>query len=129
MIPVFSRFFGKAQGSADPEGWQVGDWAECLHMGQWHLRPGDTVHPGPRHSQVLRVISVRVTHDPDVPGGKLLTLRFAAWPGSLFQADQFRKLNPRADQATAAEAEFTQLVRRPPTGAPVPARETIREFQ
>lgn len=114
-------------GPADPEGWEAGDWAECQILGQWRSRPGNEIHPGPRHGSTMRVTAVKICCDPAIPGGKVLTLAFASWPDSYFEAAQFRKLRPRADAATAAEAEFTSLVRRKP--APALPRETIRELQ
>ena len=75
----------------------------------------------------MKVVGVKICRDPSADGGRVLALAFAGWPGDFFQADHFRKLNLRADEATAAEAEFTALVRRKP--APVLPRETIREFQ
>lgn len=125
FLGFFSRRSGKTVG--DTESWQVGDWAECIGSGRWFTHPGNKPHPGPRHGQVMRVIEVMVRRDPAVPGGRVLTLAFAGWPDSFFEAAAFRKLNPRADEATAAEAEFTALVRRKP--APALPRETIEEHQ
>lgn len=125
-MSFLSRIFGLRGGPADPEGWQVGDWAERVTNGQWVARPANTPAAGPRHGQVTRVIDVKILRDPLEPGGKVLTLRFAGWP-DWFQAAAFRKLNPRADEATAADAEFTALVKRKP--APALPAETIREFQ
>jgi hypothetical protein len=128
-LSYFARFFsrrsGKTAGAPDAENWQVGDWAECIHMGQWRLYPTGTVCPGPRHGRIGRVTGVTVVRVDGL--GQILGLSFAGWPGEAFAASAFRKVNPRADEAVAAETEFTALVRRPP--APVLPRETIREFQ
>lgn len=126
-MSFLARLFGRPAGAADLEGWQAGDWAECVILGQWRSRPGDEPFAGPRHGQVMKVTGVRIWRDPAVPGRRVLTLAFAGWPGSWFEAAQFRKLNPRAAGATAAEAEFTALVKRKP--APALPRETIRELQ
>lgn len=122
-----ARIIARITGPADPEGWQIGDWAECVGNGRWYTRPGNDPHPGPRHGQVMKVIGVRICRERSAPGGRVLALSFAGWRGDFFEAQQFRKLNPRADEATAAEAEFTALVRRKPQ--PALPRETIREFE
>lgn len=126
-MSFLARILGRPSGPADPESWQVGDWAERVTMGQWTRLPDHTPAAGPRHGQVMRVTGVAICRDPLVKGGRILCLAFAGWPGEFFAASAFRKLNPRADEATAAEAEFTQLVRRQP--APALPRETIEEFQ
>lgn len=113
-------------GPVDPEGWQVGDQAECLARGRWYQYPPLTPSEGPKSGAVLTVVGVTVRITPlDAKG--MVCLSFAAWPGQHFDARCFRKLRPRADEATPAEAEFTALVRRKPT--PAPPRETIEEFQ
>lgn len=128
-MSFFSRFLGgqsgKTAGARDPESWQVGDWAECVHMGQWYLIPQGTPGKGPRHGRIGRVTGVRVVRIDFL--GQVLALSFADWPGECFTASAFRKVNPRADEAIAAETEFTELVRRKP--APALPRETIRELQ
>lgn len=126
-MSFLSRIFGKPAGPADPESWQIGDWAECIHMGRWYLYPHGTVSDGPRHGRIGRVTAVTIARVEGIPGGKVLGLAFAGWPGQYFAATAFRKVNPRADEAIAAEAEFTELVRRKP--APAMPRETIREHQ
>lgn len=117
---------GRANNGADAEGWQVGDWAECIASGRWFGVPDGRDHPGPRHGRIGRVTAVRVCRNP-LTGGRVLTIAFAPWPGSFFDASCFRKVNPRADEATAADAEFTALVRRKPQ--PALPQETIREHQ
>lgn len=122
------RFFSRRAGkSPDAESWQVGDWAERVTMGQWIRLPEREPAAGPRHGQVMRVTAVAICRDPLVKGGRVLCLAFAGWPGELFTSTAFRKLNPRADEATAAEAEFTALVKRKPT--PALPLETIEEHQ
>lgn len=108
----------------DPENWQAGDWAECIHGGRWYLHPHGTAHAGPRHGRIGRVVAV---HTFMANGKPVVGLSFASWPGDHFNAVAFRKVNPRADEATAAEAEFTALVRRQPQ--PAQPRETIPEHQ
>lgn len=125
-MSFLGRILGKRAGPIDPEGWQVGDWAECVVFADWKTTDGQP-NPGPRHGQIMRVIGVRSYPWRRAPGGRVLALAFTAWPGNDFQASAFRKLTPRADEATAAEAEFTALVRRKP--APAMPRETIEEFQ
>ena len=130
-MSFLARIFGRPAGPADPEGWQVGDWAERVTMGRWVRMPAHAPAPGPRHGQVMRVIDIKLCRDPLVKGGRVLCLAFAGWPGEFYAANAFRKLNPRADEATAAEAEFTALVKHKP--APALPRETppatIPEFQ
>ncbi len=118
----FARLFGKPAA----ESWQVGEWAECVASGRWFGVPDGRDHSGPRHGRIGRVTAVRLCFNP-LTGQRVLTLAFAAWPDSFFDASCFRKLTPRADEATAAEAEFTELMRRKP--APALPRETIREHQ
>lgn len=126
-MSFLSRIFRKPAGPADPESWQVGDWAECVHMGRWYAYPQGTVSDGPRHGRIGRVTAITIVSAEGIPGGKVLALAFAGWPGQYFVASAFRKVNPRADEAVAAEAEFTELVRRKP--APAMPREIIRELQ
>lgn len=126
--PIFpSRRSGKSAGAGpvDPEGWQPGDQAECIGNGNWFDLHGRRV-AGPKTGQVLKVAGV---HDGWSIGeqGKVLGLSFAAFPGESYVAKAFRKVRPRSDEATAADAEFTALVRRPPE--PVMPRETIEECQ
>lgn len=130
-MSFLARIFGRPAGPAHPESWQVGDWAERVTMGQWIRLPEREPAAGPRHGQVMRVIGVAICRDPLVKGGSVLCLAFAGWPGEYFAATAFRKLNPRADEATAAEAEFTALVKRKPAPALTPTLpgETIEEFQ
>lgn len=122
---ILGRQSGKTAGARDPESWQVGDWAECVHMGQWYHVPQGTPSSGPRHGRIGRVTGVRVLRVDFL--GQVLALSFDSWPREYFDASAFRKVNPRADEAIAAEAEFTELVRRKP--APAMPRETIRELQ
>ena len=116
-------------GALDREGWQVGDLAECVGCGVWRDWEGREV-PGPEPRQVLKVTGVIVgrTLGERQP---VLGLTFAAWPGQHWIARAFRKLNPRADEATPAEAEFTALVKRKPAPALTPRLpgETIEEHQ
>ncbi len=127
IFSFFSRQAGKSVFNADLEGWEVGDWAESTHMGLWYPPGSDDTLPGPRHGQIMQVTAVRVCNDHRVPGGKVLSLSFAGWPHCFYGALYFKKLRPRGDEAIAAEAEFTDLVRRKP--APALPRETIREWQ
>lgn len=124
-MSFFGRIFGRPAGPVDPEGWDVGDWAECVHVGQWYRMPQGSLSSGPRHGRIGRVTGIRVLRVDFM--GRFLALSFDSWPGEYFDARAFRKVNPRADQAVAAEAEFTELVRRKP--APAMPRETIREWQ
>lgn len=118
---------GRANKALDPEGWQVGGWAECVVFPDWQTVDGQR-SPGPRHGQVMRVTGVR-SHP--LGSRRELALGFASWPRHDFEATAFRKLNPRADEATAAEAEFTALVKRTPQPALAPKLpgENIEEHQ
>jgi hypothetical protein len=129
-VSFLGRIFGKREGTPDPESWQAGDWAECIASGNWFSVPDNQPHPGPRHGRIGRVTAVALRGNP-FTGGRVLTLAFAPWPDAFFDAAQFRKVNPRADEATAAEAEFTALVRSAPRRLPAPAEpaETIPEHQ
>lgn len=127
-MSFLGRIFGRRAPLPGAEAnWQIGDWAECHLKGAWYTRPDNTPFAGPRHGQIMRVTGVRICLDRSVPGGSVLTLSFAGWPGDFFEASVFRKLSPRADEATAAEAEFTQLVKRQP--ASLPEQPKIEEFQ
>jgi hypothetical protein len=114
-----------ASGALDPEGWQVGDLAECVASGTWFDHRGQPV-PGPKPGQVLKVVAVSTGWTLGEPG-VVLGLSFAAWPGNAWVARAFRKVRPRADDTTPAEAEFTELVRRRRTPALGP--ETIEVHQ
>lgn len=136
FLGIFSRLRGKLalkqrsvradRNAGDAESWQVGDWAECIGSGRWFGVPDAREHPGPRHGRIGRVTAVKVCRNP-ITRASVLTLAFAPWPDSFFDAAQFRKLTPRADAATAAEAEFTALIRCKP--APADPAEPIREHQ
>lgn len=123
-MSFLSRITAPFKRVKDPEGWQAGDWAECIHAGQWWLFPEGTSNPGPRHGRIGRVVDVQTFK---VNGKPVLGLSFASWPRQYFNAAAFRKLNPRADEATAADAAFTALVSRKRT--PADPAETIEEFQ
>ena len=127
-MSFLGRIFGKRAASRPaPEDWQLGDQAECIIAGQWYTCPEMVPSGGPEHGQVMKVTGVKLCTDPYEPEGKAIALAFAGWPGHFFASACFRKVRPRADEASPAEAEFIQLVRRPP--APVMPRETIEEHQ
>lgn len=120
-MTFFSNLFRKRP-PLDPDGWEVGDQAECITIGPWRTFDGEPclgLAIGTR-----RVVqSVRVIRVPGV--GRHLFLGFGG--RDVWSARAFRKVLPRADEATAAETAFTELVRRKPV--PAMPRETIWEHQ
>ena len=99
----------------DPDQWQVGDQAECIIPGPW-FRGG--VHPnaGPQLGET-RIVRAVVEGPHCITGEPTTFLGFSRYSGH-FDSSGFRKVRPRADKATAAEGEFSALVRRRPAHAP-----------
>lgn len=101
--------------ASDPERWQPGDQAECIVSGPWFL---GGVHPnaGPQLGET-RIVR-RVIEGPHcITGEPTAFLGFSRYSG-VFDSSGFRKVRPRADKATAAEREFSALIRRRPAPAP-----------
>lgn len=98
--------------------WSPGDMAECIHDGPWYGARGELVAE-PRRGTVLIVRDVRLA---DWRGRTCLFLVFGRWPDRLFAAAGFRKLTPRADAATAADADFLQQLKQGAVpSSPVPS--------
>lgn len=133
FLGFFRRRPPASTGTVDPEGWQAGDQAECVVSGHWYQWPSLIPASGPQYGQVLKVLEVKEVADTSEPTGRALSLAFSAYPGKRFASVCFRKVRPRADEATPAEEAFTHLVRRAPTPAPAPVhlpdQPKIEEFQ
>lgn len=105
------RFLGRRRTPLPPtdlpgcDDWQVGDLAERITRGPWVNDHGQADEIGPQHGEVLRVAAVKLIRHP-FSGRMLLVLGFARFPSQLFAAVAFRKVLPRADEATAADAAF-----------------------
>lgn len=86
------------------EDWQAGDLAECIVQGSW-ARDG----PGPDLGDVHRVVDVIKGRsvDDDSPGWGLKLSGYSYF----YNADCFRKVQPRADALERCEADFLPLVR------------------
>lgn len=98
--------------------WAPGDMAECIYDGPWYGIRGDLVTEPQRGT----VLIVRDVHLVDWDGRTRLFLVFGRWPDCLFLAEGFRKLTPRADAATAADADFLrQLKQGAVPSSPVPS--------
>ena len=93
-----------------PDDWGVNDLAECIvPYGDWICRRTGIVLQGggPQFGQRYRVVSVDV-------GAQATGLIFAHWPKCAFNALAFRKITPRADEATADTcATIKDLMRLP----------------
>lgn len=129
MNPQFRPFirhyfssFGRLDGDS-AESWEVGDVAECISPGIWYQDGhGPADRNGPQTGDRARVTKVRVVQIPLI--GRRTFLYFAAYPGIGFIASCFRKVRPSADEATAADADFIDLLQSQPRQLPpVPARE------
>lgn len=80
-----------------PDEWHVGDLAECIaESGDWRCRKTGYIleDGGPQFGERYRVVDIDLR--PDLTG-----LGFARWPDMYFSAEAFRKVLPRADEATA----------------------------
>lgn len=82
-----------------PEDWLPGDLAECVGPGEWKDIKTGEVTAGPELGQVLMVTRVWQLRGVQV-------LCFARFPTLRFHAAAFVKIQPRADEATAADADF-----------------------
>jgi len=91
---------------ADDKSWAPGDMAECVNpAGQWVIPVSGGCIPalGPKPGEVRVVRAVTISEHPT--RGQVLFLTFARYPGD-YEAACFRKLQPTADKAGAADAEF-----------------------
>jgi hypothetical protein len=121
IMTFFSNLFRKRP-PLDPEGWEVGDQAECITIGPWRDFDGQRCCGLPVGTRRM-VQSVRIIRVPGV--GRHLFLGFGG--REVWSASAFRKVRPRADEAAPAERAFTERLRRQP--APAMPRELIREHQ
>ena len=112
----FPDHFFRKRRALDPEQWQRGDQAECIVSTRWWLL-GQVEGSGPQRGET-RIVT-EVVEQAHVQSGKpCLFLRFDRYPGSMFEARAFRKVRPRADEAIAAESNFTRLIRQQPAPPP-----------
>ncbi len=93
-----------------PEDWRAGDLAECLHDGVWFIGAIIPTDIGPRKDEVRYVADVEIVPHPFDRGRKTAMLGFDRYVAR-FDAVAFRKITPRADSATAADAEFVRRLR------------------
>ena len=85
------------------EDWAVGDIAECIVTGHWLTLGSGLWSPGPDQGDVARVIAVQI----DSPfGAPLQMLSFSRFAPRSYHAACFRKIQPQADEAKRADAEF-----------------------
>ena len=94
----------------DPDGWQVGDQAECINRsGNWY-RGGETPCCGPQFGEVRVVTALRESGHP-ATGEPMVLLELTNWHGKFFSAYSFRKIRPRADALEAATvSKFSDLL-------------------
>lgn len=91
--------------------WQAGDLAECIIKGVWCTPDGIPSLGGPQKGDCLRVARVSPVTIPLV-GKEVLMLGFTRFGSAGYAAAAFRKIHPRADEATAADAAFCADLRR-----------------
>jgi len=86
------------------ENWQAGDQAECLGA-EWHdLKGVASSRKCPEAGDVMRVRAAKLMELSC--GCSLVMLSFTYFAPSVFSCAGFRKVTPRAEQATRAEAAF-----------------------
>ena len=90
---------------ANCEEWRPGDIAECISDGPWFRDAIEPVASGPVTGDRLIVRKVGSSRHP-IDGEQHQVLTFSEWPDRRFDGSCFRKVQPRADQAIAATAEF-----------------------
>lgn len=109
-MALFGRRGGKAAARVadSSESWIVGDMAETVFDGPWHSPMGDLItEPVQGHVEIVRGLRLA----PDRAGAFRVWLIFARWPDRCFDARGFRKLTPRADAVTAADAAFVNQLK------------------
>ena len=124
LMRLLSRNQGKAVASsgaggaptppaAPPEdkSWTAGDQAECLNETGWGIAAnvGLIRTLGPAKGQIFTVVHVMMLPHPK--GGEMIFLGFRGCNG-LWEATQFRKLQPVADKAEAADGAFLRDLHR-----------------
>lgn len=89
----------------DDKSWAAGDMAECIGDDSWlAIVPGGFIRtPGPKGGEVRIVRAVTLSEHPT--RGQVLFLAFARYPGQ-YEAAFFRKIQPTADKAGAADSDF-----------------------
>jgi len=97
-----------AQGKVDADlDWAPGDLAECILRGQWLDVVRGPLAFGPQYGERYRGTAghaaLGVFGPAALPG---LALSFAPWPTGWWHASSFRKVQPRADLAEAADQAF-----------------------
>jgi hypothetical protein len=105
LPPVTLPTSDREDGPVDDKSWSAGDLAECVSQNGWMVCvPGGWMHaPGPRQGEVRIVRAVTLSDHP--LRGQVLYLAFARYPGQ-YEAACFRKLQPIADTAGTADADF-----------------------
>lgn len=90
----------------DDKTWQAGDMAECICTNGWFacVAPGFWLPAdGPKIGRTYTVTGVKLSDHPQ--RGQVIYLYLKGWPGS-YEAASFRKLQPVADKAQAADSTF-----------------------
>jgi hypothetical protein len=88
-------------GASEGETWSPGDLAECITACAWIDGDGAR-HPGPQLREIRMVIDIAFL--PRFPNRPYLV--FARYDPRTYRADHFRKVVPRADEASRATADF-----------------------
>ena len=120
------RFFGRRAGKPQvpgrlagdsPEDWKAGDLAECIRDGFWYAAGLFPHNSGPRRGEVRAVQAVRIACHGDNCREYLV---FARYGDAGYISAAFRKITPRADEATRGDAaSLDDLLT---IGQPAPAR-------
>ena len=94
--------------TAPSEGWRAGDLAVCVDGLGWWKEGSFEAAPGPALNQVLRVSGVYAV--AEMPTGMGLGLEFDEFPNEIYEASNFRRIEP--DHSAADDAEMIALIKR-----------------
>lgn len=86
--------------------WQVGDLAECIYDGLWLRGNLAPTHFVPQFGRIYAVAGIEQPNRPELAPPGAVMLLFDAFHPCAYVSTAFRKVQPRADQAEAADAEF-----------------------
>lgn len=106
----------------EDKSWTAGDIAECIVTNDWIVmrRSGVVPAPGPAKGDVHIVNQVMMSSHPT--RGEIVFLALRGLPG-WWEAACFRKIQPVADKAEAADSTFLRELRERLKSKPVPERE------